>query len=118
MNSTVFQIISLALNLIFGGGLLITMLTIKSIRNKAKADSKNARHIAQKTEIDLVNDLQKSNDMLSEKLNQLLEEIVKVKMQNTELKIAINNLTTENEQLRKEISDLSTQLANIKSVKR
>jgi acetolactate synthase regulatory subunit len=112
------EIISLVLNLLFGGGLFVTILTIRSLREKANAEGKTARHAAQRNEVDLVNDLQKSNDLLSDKLNELLTEIVTVKIQNSELKIGINNLTIENEQLRKEIADLSNQLANIKAVKR
>jgi hypothetical protein len=35
-------IVSLVLNLLFGGGLLVTLVTLKSERNKAAAEAKGA----------------------------------------------------------------------------
>jgi len=48
------QIISLVCNLIFGGGFLITMLTLRSKRKQAGAEAKGAEANAESTELDNV----------------------------------------------------------------
>ncbi|MDL2315040.1 hypothetical protein LJC16_02140 [Bacteroidales bacterium OttesenSCG-928-C19] len=103
---TLFEIISLALNLLFGSGLLITLLTLRSERKKAKASAKSSWHEAQGKEIDLVGQMQESNQMLTRQINDLLKEIIEIKLQNKKLQISVGNLTMENEFLRKEVAEL------------
>ncbi len=106
------EILSMILNFVLSSGLIATGFTIRSLRAKAKAESKNAIYDSQRKEVDLVNDLQSSNDLLSSKLNELLKEIVTVKLQNSKLELAVGNLTLENEQLRHEIAELSRKITH------
>lgn len=46
--------VSLALNLIFGGGFIITFLTIRAQKKKASAEAKGAEASAESTELDNV----------------------------------------------------------------
>lgn len=48
------QLISIGLNLIFGSGFLITVLTLRSMRKKAGAEAKGAEASAESTELDNV----------------------------------------------------------------
>jgi predicted RNase H-like nuclease (RuvC/YqgF family) len=49
------DIASLALNLIFGGGIIITFITLKAQRKKADAEADEASASADSTELDNVN---------------------------------------------------------------
>jgi len=48
------EFISLALNLVFGGGFLISFLTLRAQRKKAGAEAKGAEATAESTELDNV----------------------------------------------------------------
>jgi cell shape-determining protein MreC len=67
---------------------------------------------------DFLQEMQDSINKLVAENNRLLHEIVEVKAQNADLKIAVKNLTLENEQLRKEVSELNAKLENVKTITR
>jgi predicted RNase H-like nuclease (RuvC/YqgF family) len=48
------DVVSIALNLIFGGGFIITLLTLRAQRKKAGAEAKGAEATAESTELDNV----------------------------------------------------------------
>lgn len=48
------DVVSIALNLIFGGGFIITLLTLRSQKKKANAEAKGAEATAEGTELDNV----------------------------------------------------------------
>lgn len=48
------DILSLVLNILFGGGLIFSLLTLKAQKNKANAEAKGAEASAESTEIDNV----------------------------------------------------------------
>lgn len=65
-----FEIISLVLNLLLGGGLVVTLVTLKSTRKEAEAKAKAA-------EIDNVDSVAKMWRELAEKMNDQYEEVNK-----------------------------------------
>jgi len=74
---------------------------------------------------DFLADLQSSIDLLSEKYNAALQELVTVKEQNSKLLIAqnemkeqIDNLTKENETLKNTVDELNDRLSNVKTITR
>ncbi len=105
--------IRLIFEVLLAGGFFVTLATLRSIVAKSKAESKHARHDAQQKEVDLVINLQRSNEYLSTKLEELLREIVEVKTQNTNLQISVKNLRTENEQLKRDVAALNVKLKNV-----
>lgn len=74
---------------------------------------------------DFLADLQASIDLLSEKYNDSLRELIEVKAQNSKLLIAqnemkeqIENLTKENETLKSTVDELNERLSNVKTITR
>lgn len=49
-----FEVISIILNALFGGGLLIQFITMRSVKAKAKADAETAKAKAERLELDNV----------------------------------------------------------------
>lgn len=48
------DVVSIALNLIFGGGFIVTLITLRSQKKKAGAEAKGAEATAESTELDNV----------------------------------------------------------------
>lgn len=78
-----------------------------------------------KRDNDFLADLQKSIDLLSEKYNNALQEIVMVKEQNSQLLITQKNmqyqiaeLKRENGELKSTIDELNERLAGVKTITR
>lgn len=77
MNENYVSLISLLLNLVFGGGFLITIVTLKSERKKADATARSAE----------LDNVEKASDILMENivkplkedLNELREETIKLR---------------------------------------
>jgi len=67
------QLISLVLNLIFGGGFLITFLTLKAQKKKAGAEAKGAEATAESTELSNVSQAIKIWREMAESLKAELE---------------------------------------------
>ncbi len=65
---------------------------------------------------DFLQDLQKSINMLSEKNSELITDLIEVKEQNVELKVALKTLTLENDKLSKQVKDLVLQLEKVKVI--
>ncbi len=78
-----------------------------------------------KRDNDFISDLQKSIDLLSERYNATLKELIEVKEQNAELlasqktlTIQVKALTKENDLLRKTVEELNERFTNIKTITR
>jgi len=69
-----------------------------------------------KRKLDAINSMQQSIDTLIVKNNELLDEIITVKTENADLKIAVNSLSHQNETLHKELSELKEYVKKIKSI--
>ena len=74
---------------------------------------------------DFISDLQNSIDLLTSKYTATLNELVTVKEQNAKLLIGQNEMAAElkavreeNSALKKEVEELTTQLANVKIITR
>lgn len=66
-----FEIISLILNLVFGGGLIVTFVTLRATKNEASAKADSAKSQAGKDKVDLVDD---TVTTMIETVNKLLEQ--------------------------------------------
>ncbi len=78
-----------------------------------------------KRDNDFISDLQKSIDLLSDRYNSTLKELIEVKEQNVELlssqktlTLQVKALTKENDLLRKTVEELNDRFANIKTITR
>ncbi len=78
-----------------------------------------------KRDNDFISDLQKSIDLLSDRYNATLKQLVEVKEQNAELlasqkllTLQVKELTKENDLLRKTVEELNERFANIKTITR
>lgn len=78
-----------------------------------------------KRDNDFIADLQKSIDLLSDRYNATLKELITVKEQNAELisqqkilTLQVENLTRENDALRKTVEELNERFANVKTITR
>lgn len=67
-----------------------------------------------KRQNDFLQDLQTSIDMLAKKNAELLDELVKVKEQNVQLKVSVEQLTLDNEKLSEQVKNLTDKLENAK----
>ena len=68
------DVVSIALNLIFGGGFIITLLTLRAQRKKAGAEAKGAEATAESTELDNVEKAIKIWREMAESLKTQLSE--------------------------------------------
>lgn len=91
------QIVSIALNLVFGGGFIFSLITIRAQRKKANAEAAGAIASAESTELENV---EKAIRIWREMAEQLQEEL---KKQRAEYVI----VTTHIDQLKKEVKRLT-----------
>ena len=122
------DIISIGLNLIFGGGFIITFLTLRAIRKKAGAEAKGAEATAESAELDNVEkaikiwremaenlkaQLETSNSRYEEVARQveaLRKDVHKLNLTNQKIlklldKISHDNLETTVDEIKKEIGN-------------
>lgn len=92
------DIASLALNLIFGGGIIITIITLKSQRKKAAAEADGAIASADSTELDNVN---KAISIWREMAMELKAEL-------TESRSKYDEVSAQVESLRRDVQKLNT----------
>jgi predicted RNase H-like nuclease (RuvC/YqgF family) len=91
------ELISLALNLIFGGGSLIWFITIRSQRKKAGAEAKGAEATAESTELDNV-----------EKAIKIWREMAEnLKIQRDEALNGFSDMSKQVEALRRDVKKLN-----------
>jgi len=94
---SLFEILSLVFNVVFGGGLLVTITTLRAQRKKANADAKGAEATAESTELDnvdkavkiwrdLAETMEQRNNQMQKNYDDLLCEVqslrIEVKKQN------------------------------------
>lgn len=90
------ELISLVLNLILGGSLIVTLVTLRSTRNEATAKADSAKSQAGKEKVDLVDN---TVTTMIETVNKLLE-------QNQQLIDKYSAKSEETEILKREKTDL------------
>lgn len=92
----IFEIISLVLNLVLGGGFLITFITLRSVRAKADAEARKAVAEAEEHEISNMASLVKMwQDMavsMADKHNELLEQVEKLRSEVNRLRLVNNKI--------------------------
>ncbi len=92
----IFEIISLVLNLVLGGGFLMTFITLKSVRAKASAEARKAGAEAEEHEIGNMAALVKMwQDMavnMADKHNELLEQVEKLRSEVNRLRLVNNKI--------------------------
>ncbi|HBG39909.1 MAG TPA: hypothetical protein DDW85_00680 [Porphyromonadaceae bacterium] len=89
MEITVFEIVSLVLNLVLGGGFIVTFITLKSTKKKAEAEAKAA-------EIDNADAIIKMWRELAEKME---EQYANVSIQVEKLSKEVNRLRSINSKI-------------------
>ena len=90
---SLFEILSLVFNVVLGGGLLVTVVTLKAQRKKANADAKGAEATAESTELDNVDKAVKIWRDLAETMEQ----------RNNQMQKNYDNLLSEVQSLRNEV---------------
>lgn len=90
---SLFEILSLVFNVVLGGGLLVTVVTLKAQRKKANADAKGAEATAESTELDNVDKAVKIWRDLAETMEQ----------RNNQMQKNYDNLFSEVQSLRNEV---------------
>lgn len=73
---TTFEILSLIFNVLLGGGLLGTVVTLKAQKKKADAEAKGAEATAESTELDNVDKAVKIWRDLAESMEQRNKELI------------------------------------------
>ena len=87
------EILSLIFNVLLGGGLLVTVVTLKAQKNKAEADAKGAEATAESAELDNVDKAVKIWRDLAETMEQ----------RNNQMQKNYDNLLSEVQSLRNEV---------------
>lgn len=112
------QLISILLNAVFGGGMLIQFITMRSIKAKAKAEaeSNELENVEKAIEIwrNMANELNRElkeqrqkNSQLVETVEKLRKDVVKLTTASNKLLKLVENITPDNmEKTVKEIKDL------------
>lgn len=96
----IFEIVSLVLNLLLGSGMIVTLLTLKSTREKAAADAK----AAEINNVDAVAKMwrelaEKMGDQYSEvqeQVDKLTKEVNKLRLINSKIVRLLDRITPEN----------------------
>lgn len=106
-----YEIISLVLNLVFGGGFLVTFITLKAERKKANAEALTAEAMAEGNELDNVEKAIKIWREMAENLKCELAEsrskFEEVNSQVIELKKAVDRLNFTNRKIIKLLDKIS-----------
>ncbi|OFX62693.1 MAG: hypothetical protein A2066_18850 [Bacteroidetes bacterium GWB2_41_8] len=100
-----FQIISVIVNALLGGGLIFQFFTVKALRNKANAEAEGAKASAESTELDNVDKAIKIWREMAEQLKNELQEsrakYMEVGKQVDDLGKQVNKLTTASNKILK-----------------
>jgi len=95
------EIISLIVNLLFGTGFIVTLVTLSQIRKKAKAEADGATTEVQKSNVDLV----------SSSVNEMLQSVNALMTQNKELVSELVTKNKEKDDLSKRVDQLEKKVA-------
>jgi len=100
---TTFDIILSIMNLIFGTGIVVTLVTLKQARRKATTE-------VEKGNVELVtssvNEMLQSVNGLMGQNKELIKEIISRSDENTDLKKKLENLSTKVEKMQRTIRDV------------
>ena len=103
--------VSTILNLLFGGGLIYTFLTIRSQRKKARADADGAKALAESTELDNVEKAIRIWREMAENLQKELEtsrtRYEEMTKQVNDLRKAVEKLNSSNQRILKLLDRIS-----------
>ena len=112
-----FEIISLVLNLLLSGGLVVTLVTLKSAQKKAAAEAKkseieNVDSVA-KMWRELAEKMQQQYAEVNEQVDKLAKEVNRLRTINSKIVRLLDRITPENlsdmiEKIKKEIKDSET----------
>ncbi len=95
------ELISLLVNLLFGTGFIVTIVTLSQTRKKAKAEADGA-----------ATDVQKSNvDLVSSSVNEMLQSVNALMTQNKELVSELVTKNKEKDDLEKRVDQLERKVA-------
>lgn len=103
----IFEIISLALNLLLGGGLLITLLTLKSVKRQADAKADGAIAETKSSELknveaaikvwrDLAQDMAERHTEVLDQVEKLRLEVNRLRLINNKIVRLLDRITPEN----------------------
>lgn len=110
----IFEIISLILNLLLGSGMIVTLLTLKSTREKAAADAKAAEinnvDAVAKMWRELAEKMSDQYTEVSEQVDRLTKEVNKLRLINSKIVRLLDRITPENmldmiEKIKQEINN-------------
>jgi predicted RNase H-like nuclease (RuvC/YqgF family) len=105
------DVVSIALNLIFGGGFIITLLTLRAQRKKAGAEAKGAEATAESTELDNVEKAIKIWREMAENLKTQRDEAIasfsEVSKQVEALRRDVKKLNCTNQKILKLLDQIS-----------
>lgn len=109
-----FEIISLVLNLLLGGGLLMTVVTLNSTKKKAAAEAKGAEitnvDVIVKMWQDLAKKMEAQYMTVSDQVERLSKEVNRLRAINSKIVRSLDRITHENmiemvDKIREEISN-------------
>jgi archaellum component FlaC len=96
----IFEIISLILNLLLGSGMIVTLLTLKSTKEKAAADAKGAEinnvDAVAKMWRELAEKMSEQYTEVSEQVDKLTKEVNKLRSINSKIVRLLDRITPEN----------------------
>ena len=112
------ELISLLLNLLLGGGFIVSVVTIRAQRNKANAEAKGADANAESTELDNVSKAiaiwRDSAEASENRYKQLLENYISIASKITgmeckmvDLEATVKKLSATNNQILKILKDIN-----------
>lgn len=110
-----FTMISLVINLIFGGGLLVTLVTLKAQKQQAEATAKSTEVQAEGNEIDNVDKVAKmwreyaeaSEQRYQLTIDKMSTEMSAMHQRMADMEGTIKKLTTTNNQILKIVRDIN-----------
>lgn len=103
----VFEIISLLLNLVFGGGLIVSLATLRATKNEATAKAQRAVAEAKTNELDnvesaikiwreIAQDMADKYEAVSRQVEQLNKEVKRLNTINNKIVKLLDKITPEN----------------------
>lgn len=103
----VFEIISIVANVIFGGGLMLTLITLKSVRKEASGRAQKAVAQARTDEIqnveaaikiwrEIAQDMAEKYDLVAAQVERLSKEVKRLNSINNRIVKLLDKITAEN----------------------
>lgn len=107
METTLFQWVSLLLNLLFGGGLFASLVNLRSVKKEATSKAEKAAAEARADEIknvesaikiwrEIAEDMSAKYNEVSNQVQLLSNEVIKLRKSNNKIASVLNKITHEN----------------------